>query len=86
MSPYIDGIVEENYATVIVQWANQNPKFLVAILDRQSPTIRRAVLSSLDFGLGTNTNERKNLEKFMQNISPKSLTYVDWYRRNPVYP
>ncbi|MEB3191762.1 MAG: hypothetical protein VKL42_15590 [Snowella sp.] len=86
MSLYIDGIVEENYATVIVQWANQNPKFLVAILDRQSPTIRRAVLSSLDFGLGTNTNERKNLEKFMQNISPKSLTYVDWYRRNPVYP
>ncbi|MDB9390507.1 hypothetical protein [Microcystis aeruginosa] len=86
MSPYIDGIVEENYATVIVQWANQNPKFLVAILDRQSPTIHRAVLSSLDFGLVTNTNERKNLEKFMQNISPKSLTYVDWYRRNPVYP
>jgi len=86
MSAYIDGIVEENYATVIVQWANQNPKFLVAILDYQSPTIRRAVLSSLDFGLGTNTNERKNLEKFMQNISPKSLTYVDWYRRNPVYP
>ena len=86
MSPYIDGIVEENYARVIVQWANQNPKFLVAILDRQSPTIRRAVLSSLDFGLGTNTNERQNLEKFMQNISPKSLTYVDWYRRNPVYP
>ena len=86
MSPYIDGIVEENYATVIVQWANQNPKFLVAILDRQSPTIHRAVLSSLDFGLGTNTNERQNLEKFMQNISPKSLTYVDWYRRNPVYP
>jgi len=86
MSPYIDGIVEENYATVIVQWANQNPKFLVAILDRQSPTIRQAVLSSLDFGLGTNTNERQNFEKFMQNISPKSLTYVDWYRRNPVYP
>jgi hypothetical protein len=86
MSAYIDGIVEENYATVIVQWANQNPKFLVAILDYQSPTIRRAVLSSLDFGLGTNTNERQNFEKFMQNISPKSLTYVDWYRRNPVYP
>jgi hypothetical protein len=35
---------------------------------------------------GTNINERQNLEKFMQNISPKSLTYVDWYRRNPVYP
>ena len=86
MSPYIDGIVEENYTPVIVQWANQNPKFLVVILDRQSPTIRRAVLSSLDFGLGTNTNERQNFEKFMQNISPKSLTYVDWYRRNPVYP
>ena len=86
MSPYIDGIVEENYARVIVQWANQNPKFLVAILDPQSPTIRQAVLSSLDFGLGTNTNERQNFEKFMQNISPKSLTYVDWYRRNPVYP
>lgn len=74
MSPYIDGIVEENYTPVIVQWANQNPKFLVVILDRQSPTIRRAVLSSLDFGLGTNTNERQNFEKFMQNISPKSLT------------
>jgi hypothetical protein len=86
MSAYIDGIVEENYARVIVQWANKNPKFLVAILDYQSPTIRRAVLSSLDFGLGTNTNERQNFEKFMQNISPKSLTYVDWYRRNPVYP
>ena len=86
MSPYIDGIVEENYARVIVQWANQNPKFLVAILDRQSPTIRQAVLSSLDFGLGTNTNERQKFESFMQNISPKSLTYVDWYGRNPVYP
>jgi hypothetical protein len=86
MSPYLDGIVEENYAKVIVEWANQNPKFLVVILDRQSPTIRQAVLSSLDFGLGSNTNERQKFENFMQNISPKSLTSVDWYKRNPVYP
>jgi hypothetical protein len=86
MSPYLDGIVEENYAIVIVQWANHNPRFLVSILDNQSQTVRQSVLSSLDFGLGSDINERQKFENFMQNISPKSLTYIDWYRRNPVYP
>jgi hypothetical protein len=87
MSPYLDGVVEEAYAGVIAQWANQNPSFLVSLLDRENPSVRQAVLSSLDFGLGVmNSPERQKFEKFLKSLSPANPTLRDWQRRNPLYP
>lgn len=85
MSPYVDGIVQEAYAGVLVKWADHNPKFLVSILDRQTQAIRQSVLFSLDFGLGINSSSRQKFENFMQSLSPKSVTYKDWKKSNPVY-
>ncbi len=87
MSPYVDGVSAEVYAEVIAEWANQNPNFLVSILDRENPSIRQAVLSSLDFGLGViNSPARQKFETFLQHLSPQNPTLRDWQRRNPVYP
>lgn len=87
MSPYLDGVSEEVYAGVIAEWANQNPNFLVSILDQQNPSIRQSVLSSLDFGLGVvNSPERQKFEAFLQRLSSQNPTLRDWQRRNPVYP
>lgn len=87
MSPYTDGVVEEAYAGTIARWANKNPKFLVSTLDRQTPSLRRSVLSSLDFGLGVaDSPERQKFETFLQELSPRNLTLQDWRNRNPLYP
>lgn len=87
MSPYVDGVSAEVYAGVIAEWANQNPNFLVSILDRENLSIRQSVLSSLDFGLGViNSPTRQKFETFLQHLSPKNPTLRDWQRRNPVYP
>ncbi|QHG21031.1 hypothetical protein A6V25_34270 [Nostoc sp. ATCC 53789] len=87
MSPYLDGVSEEVYAGVIAEWANQNPNFLVSILNRENLSIRQSVLSSLDFGLGViNSPERQNFETFLQHLSPQNPTLRDWHQRIPVYP
>ncbi|MCU0535731.1 MAG: SH3 domain-containing protein [Hydrococcus sp. Prado102] len=87
MSPYVDGVSAEVYAGVIAQWASQNPSFLVSILDREIPSIRQAVLSSLDFGLGVmNSPERQKFENFIQRLSSQNPTLRDWQQRNPIYP
>lgn len=87
MSSYVDGVAEEAYARVIAQWANQNPSFLVYLLDRENLSIRQAVLSSLDFGLGVmNSPERQKFEKFLKSLSSANPTLRDWQRREPIYP
>ncbi|MBD2499628.1 hypothetical protein H6G83_03165 [Anabaena azotica FACHB-119] len=87
MSPYVDGVSEEVYAGVIAEWANKNPSFLVSILNRQNPSMRQSVLSSLDFGLGaTNSHQRQKFENFLQRLSSDNPTLRDWHRRNRVYP
>jgi hypothetical protein len=87
MSPYLDGVAEEGYAGIIAQWANQNPNFLVSILDCQNPSIRQSVLSSLDFGLGVaDSPERQKFEAFLHSLPFQNPTLRDWQRRNPVYP
>jgi hypothetical protein len=83
MSPYVDGVSEEVYAGVIVEWANHNPNFLVSILNRQNPSIRQSVLASLDFGLGaTDSPERQKFEAFLQRLSSRNPTLRAWQRRN----
>lgn len=87
MSPYVDGVSAEVYAGVIAEWANQNPYFLISILDRENLSIRQSVLSSLDFGLGViNSPTRQKFETFLQHLSSQNPTLRDWQRRNPVYP
>jgi hypothetical protein len=87
MSPYVDGASEEVYAGIIAEWANQNPNFLVSILDQQNPAIRQSVLLSLDFGLGVaDSPKRQKFESFLQRLHPPNPTVRDWQKRNPVYP
>ena len=87
MSPYLDGVVEEVYAAVIAEWSQKNPQFLISILNRQNPTIRQGVLSSLDFGLGIATNpSRQKFEAFLKTLPPDSPTLRDWQRLIPSYP
>jgi hypothetical protein len=86
MSPHVDGVVAEAHGEAIAGWAENNPRFLVSLLDRQTPAIRRAALSSLDFGLGAVTNsQRRKFETFLQQLPRSNPTLKDWRARDPVY-
>lgn len=86
MSRGVDGIVAEVYAEAIAKWASYNPSFLISVLEQQSQTIRKAVLSFLDFGFGIGKSpERQKFELFLEKLSSNNLVLQDWRAATKAY-
>ena len=81
MSIGVDGLVAESYAIMIADWAKQNPRFLISILEKQSSTTRRAFLDTLNLSL-TESEERENFEKVLRQLPLDNLVLQDWQYLN----
>lgn len=73
----VDGLTAEAYAITIVNWARQNPRFLITVLEKQSSAIRRAFLESLDFGLAQ-SKEREKFETILNQLPLDNPVFQDW--------
>jgi hypothetical protein len=73
----VDGLTAEAYALTIANWANQNPSFLISVLEKQSSTIRRAFLDSLYFGLGE-SEARENFTHIVNQLPCDNPVLQDW--------
>lgn len=81
MAPGVDGVTAEVYAEAIALWANENPSFLIQVLDQQDLTTRYRVLYALDFGLGReNSPERQQFESVISQQAPNNPTALAWQR------
>ena len=77
----VDGLTAEAYAITIANWANQNPSFLISVLEKQSSTIRRAFLGSLYFGLGE-SGARENFTQIVNQLPLDNPVLQDWHYLN----
>lgn len=84
MAQGLDGIVFETYLSSLIDWASQNPSFLVSILQRQSSIIRHSVLDDLNTGLGTKTSaERIKFTQFINTLSANHIIVQEWKKFSP---
>lgn len=82
MARGLDGVAAETYLTALKDWVARNPSFWVSVLQRQTSTIRYAVLDDLNAGLGAKASpERRQFEQFLQSLPADNLIVQDWKKQ-----
>lgn len=81
MARGLDGVMAETYGTTLKDWIARNPSFLVAVLQRQTPTIRYAVLDTINTNLGAKqSRDRRQFEQFLRTLPANHVIIRDWKR------
>ncbi len=74
------------YGYAIANFANQNPNFLLSVLNRQSPSIRQKVLEVIAYYLGAGKSperqklERQKFEAIINQLPSDNIVLQDWRR------
>ena len=81
MARGVDGSFAEGYAEAITLWAGHDPSSLLSVLDKQPPSVLKAVLALLDFGFGVGPSApREQFEAALGRLPADTPVIQEWHR------